>query len=104
MPRKEQTRSDRGSARADPRITERILAYLASSQFSSISEIAIGAKTTRITARKHLERLVRKGVLLEREMGQFRIFYKNMDKLNCSNYEMPETTNHGGGNECKNLA
>ena len=98
MSKEKQVRSDRGSTRADPRITERILAHLASSQFSSISEIAVGAKTTRITARKHLERLVRKGVLFEKEMGQFRIFYKNMNKLNCSNYEIPETTNHEEGN------
>jgi predicted ArsR family transcriptional regulator len=61
----------------DYQITDRIFGFLKENQFGSITQIAEGAKTTRITARKHLERLAKQGVLTERRMGQFRIFYIN---------------------------
>jgi len=59
----------------DTGITDRILDYLGENQFGSISEIAKGAKTTRITAKKHLERLSRSGFLKEKQLGLARIFY-----------------------------
>lgn len=78
---KERLSGKNGSNRGDPKITRRILDYLAVRQFSSITEVAAGAKTTRITATKHLERLVQQGDLEERRMAQFRVFYKNIEKL-----------------------
>jgi predicted ArsR family transcriptional regulator len=60
--------------RSDLNISERILSYLERNRFGSIVDIAIGAKTSRITARKHLERLARSGLLAERQIGIARVF------------------------------
>jgi DNA-binding MarR family transcriptional regulator len=51
------------------------LAYFGENQLGSISEIAKSAKTTRITAKKHLERLSRSGFLKEKQLGLARVFY-----------------------------
>ena len=48
----------------------------------SISEVAVKVGTTRITARKHLERLNRAGVLEEVRKGRMRIFWLREGKIN----------------------
>jgi predicted ArsR family transcriptional regulator len=68
--------------RFDTEITSRILAHLRENKFGSISEIAEGANTTRITAKKHLERLARRGFLQERQIGLARVFFvSNLENL-----------------------
>lgn len=58
----------------DYKIQERILAVLSEEPFSHITEIAKEAKTMRITAKKHLERLKREGIVEERRKGRCRLF------------------------------
>lgn len=57
-------------------INENILKYIDQNHLGCITEIATGARTTRITAIKHLERLKNEGVLEEKRFGKFRIFYR----------------------------
>lgn len=55
-------------------IRGRILVFLSGTPFAHISEVARGVKTTRITARKHLERLENEGVVREYKKGMLRVF------------------------------
>ena len=55
-------------------IRARILKALSNNQILHITEIAKRGNTTRITARKHLERLKREGVVDEIRRGSLRLF------------------------------
>ena len=57
-------------------IRDRVLESINSSDYGlCITEVARNAKTTRITARKHLERLKREGEINENVHGRVRIFH-----------------------------
>jgi len=60
--------------RYDVGIRERILKVLSDEPVASIMEVAEKAKTQRITAKKHLERLVREKVAIELRKGSARLF------------------------------
>ena len=55
-------------------IRERILKVLTSEHIVSILETSQKAKTQRVTAKKHLERLTREGVTVEMRKGSARLF------------------------------
>jgi predicted ArsR family transcriptional regulator len=55
-------------------IRDRILDVLSDEPIVSIKEVAEKAKTQRITAKKHLERLTREGIALELRKGSARLF------------------------------
>jgi len=64
-------------------IQKRILQAVGRAEFGlTITEAAICANTQRSTARKHLERLVKKGDLLEFKKGKCRIFVKKVSGKN----------------------
>lgn len=56
------------------KIRARIIKVVSDEPFLHLSEIAIRSKTMRITARKHLERLEREGVVRETKRGVMRLF------------------------------
>jgi predicted ArsR family transcriptional regulator len=58
----------------DQEITERILGVLEDARISDLTQVAKMAGTTRITAKKHLERLVQEKKLEEYRVGRARIF------------------------------
>jgi len=64
----------------DIEIQNRIESVLESSDYGlCLTEVAKEAKTTRITARKHLERLRNSGILQEFNKGRLRIFRKQVN-------------------------
>jgi len=58
----------------DSEIRARILVTLKGSPVNNITDIAKNAKTTRITARKHLAKLTEEGLVVEHHCGRNRIF------------------------------
>ena len=58
----------------DPEITNRILGAFQSSPVMNIDQVAKRAKTTKITATKHLSRLSQKGAVTEYHCGRNRVF------------------------------
>ena len=56
-------------------IRRRILSHLKVTEFGlSITDVSVLVPTTRITAKKHLERLVRENLARETKKGNLRIF------------------------------
>jgi len=62
------------SERYNEEIRARVLAVLSNEPVASILEVATKAKTMRVTAKKHLERLVREGLAIEMQKGPARLF------------------------------
>jgi len=58
----------------DEEIRKRVIDVLSNEPVASIQEVALKAKTMRITAKKHLERLVREGLAIELRKGPARLF------------------------------
>jgi predicted ArsR family transcriptional regulator len=58
----------------DHEITERILGVLEDAHISDLTQVAKMAGTTRITAKKHLERLAQENTVEEYRVGRSRIF------------------------------
>jgi predicted ArsR family transcriptional regulator len=58
----------------DYEITERILGVLEDMFLCDITQVAKMAGTSRITAKKHLERLAQKNTVEEYKVGRARIF------------------------------
>ena len=58
----------------DPEITIRILGAFQNTPVMNIEQVAKSAKTTTITATKHLSRLAKKGTVREYPCGRNRIF------------------------------
>lgn len=61
-------------SKPNDKIRKKILAVLQNTHISNITQTAKKAGTTRITANKHLERLVQEGKLREYRVGRARIF------------------------------
>ena len=60
--------------RYDANIRARVVDVLKKEPVASIQEVAREANTMRITAKKHLERLVREGEAIELRKGPARLF------------------------------
>lgn len=58
----------------DEGVRARIVDVLSNEPVVSIQEVAIKAKTMRVTAKKHLERLAREGLVIELRKGPARLF------------------------------
>ena len=58
----------------DEKIRKRVIDVLTTEPVASIYEVATKAKTMRVTAKKHLERLVREGLAIELRKGPARLF------------------------------
>lgn len=56
------------------KIRDKIVVALEKAEFTYISEAAREAGTQRTTARKHLERLAREGIVKEIKKGRMRVF------------------------------
>lgn len=63
----------------DHRVSERILRVLEGAHIGDITQIAKMADTTRITATKHLQRLVQEKKLKEYRIGRARVFLVRSD-------------------------
>lgn len=58
----------------DPEITNRILGAFHNTPVMNLGQVAKLAKTTKITATKHLSRLAKKGTVREYPCGRNRVF------------------------------
>jgi predicted ArsR family transcriptional regulator len=58
----------------DEEIRARVIGVLHAEPVASIQEVAMKAKTMRVTAKKHLERLVKEDLVIELKKGPARLF------------------------------
>lgn len=61
-------------SKPNDKIRKKILAVLKNTHISNITQTAKKAGTTRITAKKHLERLAQENTVEEYKVGRARIF------------------------------
>ena len=58
----------------DEKIRVRVIGVLHAEPVASIAEVATKAQTMRVTAKRHLERLVNDGLAIEMKKGPARLF------------------------------